>query len=56
MRYFLSSIYVRPFLPLVQSPTLVLQVTESPFIIPSHGQYVANDIPAATFVPMSGAI
>jgi class 3 adenylate cyclase len=45
---------VRPFLPLVQSPTLVLQVTESPFIILSHGQYVADHIPGATFVPMSG--
>ena len=54
MRYFLSSMDVRPFLPLVQSPTLVLQVTESPFIILSHGQYVADHIPGATFVPMSG--
>ena len=54
MRYFLSSMDVRPFLPLVQSPTLVLQVTESPFIILSHGQYVADHIPGATLVPMSG--
>lgn len=54
MRYFLTSMDVRPFLPLVQSPTLVLQVTESPFIIPAHGQYLADHIPGATLVPMSG--
>ena len=54
MRYFLSSMDVRSFLPLVQSPTLVLQVTESPFILLEHGQYVADHIPGATFVPMSG--
>ena len=54
MRYFLSSMDVRPFLPLVQSPTLVLQVTDSPFILLEHGQYLADHIPGATFVPMSG--
>ncbi len=54
MRYFLSSMDVRLFLPLVQSPTLVLQVTESPFIILSHGKYVADHIPGATFVPIAG--
>ena len=54
MRYFLSSMDVRPFLPLVQNPTLVLQVTESPFTLLAHGQYLAEHIPGATFVPMSG--
>jgi len=54
MRYFLSSMDVRPFLPLVQNPTLVLQVTDSPFTLLAHGQYLADHIPGATFVPMSG--
>jgi class 3 adenylate cyclase len=54
MRYFLSSMDVRPFLPLVQTPTLVLQVTDSPFSLLAHGQYLADHIPGATFVPMSG--
>ena len=54
MRYFLSSMDVRSFLPLVQSPTLVLQVTESPFVLVEHGQYLGDYIPAATFISMSG--
>ncbi len=54
MRYFLGSMDVRPFLPLVQTPTLVLQVTDSPFTLLAHGQYLADHIPGATFVPMPG--
>jgi class 3 adenylate cyclase/pimeloyl-ACP methyl ester carboxylesterase len=54
MRYFLGSMDVRPFLPLVQIPTLVLQVTDSPFTLLAHGQYLAEHIPGATFVPMPG--
>ncbi len=54
MRYFLSSMDVRPFLPLVQTPTLVLQVTDSPFTLLAHGQYLADHISGATFVPMPG--
>lgn len=54
MRYFLRSMDVRQFLPLVQVPTLVLQVTDSPFTLFSHGQYLADHIPVATFVPIPG--
>ena len=54
MRYFLGSMDVRPFLPLVQIPTLVLQVTDSPFTFLAHGKYLAEHIPGATFVPMPG--
>jgi class 3 adenylate cyclase/pimeloyl-ACP methyl ester carboxylesterase len=54
MRYFLSSMDVRQFLPLVQTPTLVLQVTDSPFTLPAHGKYLADNLPGATFVPMPG--
>ena len=53
-RSFLSSMDVRPFLALVQSPTLVLQVTDSPFTLLAHGQYLADHIPGATFVQLSG--
>lgn len=54
MMYFLSSMDVRPFLPLVQAPTLVLQVTDSPFTLLAHGKYLADHIPGATFVQMPG--
>ncbi len=54
MKYFLSSMDVRSFLPLVQTPTLVLQVTDSPFTLLAHGKYLADHIPDATFVPMPG--
>jgi class 3 adenylate cyclase len=54
MRYFLSSMDVRPFLPLLQTPTLVLQVTDSPFTLLAHGKYLADHIPGATFVQMPG--
>jgi class 3 adenylate cyclase/pimeloyl-ACP methyl ester carboxylesterase len=54
MRYFLSSMDVRLFLPLVQTPTLVLQATDSPFTLLAHGKYLADHIPSATFVPMPG--
>jgi class 3 adenylate cyclase/alpha-beta hydrolase superfamily lysophospholipase len=55
MRYFLSSMDVRPFLKLVQVPTLVLQATDSPFIPLVHGRYLAEHIPEATIVEMPGA-
>lgn len=54
LRYFLTSMDVRAFLPLVQAPTLVLQVRESPFIVFSHGQYLAEHIPGATLIDMPG--
>jgi class 3 adenylate cyclase len=54
LRYFLASMDVRTFLPLVQAPTLVLQVRDSPFIVLSHGQYLAEHIPGATFIEMPG--
>ena len=54
-RYFLSNMDVRPFLSLVQCPTLVLQVRESPFIPLAHGQYLADHISGATFIEMPGA-
>jgi class 3 adenylate cyclase/alpha-beta hydrolase superfamily lysophospholipase len=53
-RYFLSSMDVRPFLPLVQCPTLVLHASETPFIPLALGQYLADKIPDATLIAMPG--
>ena len=53
-RYFLSSMDVRPFLSLVQCPTLVLHVRESPFVPLAHGKYLTEHIPDATHVEMPG--
>jgi class 3 adenylate cyclase len=54
-RYFLSSMDVRQFLPLVAKPALVLQVTESPLILLTHGRYLADNLPDAKFVEIPGA-
>lgn len=53
-KYLLESVDVRPFLPLVQAPTLVLQATESAFTFLSHAEYLAERVPTATLVPMPG--
>jgi class 3 adenylate cyclase len=54
-RYFLSSMDVRQFLPLVQNPALVLQVTDSPFTFLAHGRFLAEHLPDARFIEMPGA-
>jgi class 3 adenylate cyclase len=53
-KYLLESVDVRPFLPLVQAPTLVLQATESAFAHFAQGQYLADHLPTATLVQMPG--
>ena len=55
MRYFLGNMDVRPFLELVQIPTLVLHVRASPFIPLAHGRYLADHIPSATLIEMPGS-
>jgi class 3 adenylate cyclase/pimeloyl-ACP methyl ester carboxylesterase len=55
LRYFLTSMDVRLFLPLVHAPTLVLQARDSPFTLLTHGRYLAEHIGGATFVEMPGA-
>jgi class 3 adenylate cyclase/pimeloyl-ACP methyl ester carboxylesterase len=45
---------VRPFLSLIQAPTLVLHTTGNPVVPPSHGRFLANHIPGARFVEFPG--
>ena len=46
---------VRQALPLIQAPTLVLDVRDNPFTSISHGRYLAEHIDRATFVELPGA-
>ena len=46
---------VRPVLPTVRVPTLVLQHTDDRFIPPEGGKYVADHIPGAKYVELPGA-
>ena len=45
---------VRPFLPLVQVPTLVLHVSEYPLLGPVHGRYLAEHIDGARLKVKAG--
>ena len=52
--YMLRSLDVRQALPLIQAPTLVLNVRESPLLPLSHGCYLADHIEGATFIELEG--
>ncbi len=52
--YFFHNVDVRQALPLIQAPTLVLQVADSPFLSIDHGRYLAEHITGATFVELPG--
>jgi class 3 adenylate cyclase len=52
--YILRSLDVRHALPLIQAPTLVLQVSESPFLSVAQGRYLADHIEGATFTELQG--
>ena len=45
---------VRPVLPTVRVPTLVVQHADNPFIPPAHVKYVADHIPDAKYVELPG--
>lgn len=45
---------VRPVLPTVRVPTLVVQHADNPFSTPAHGKYVADHIPDAKYVELPG--
>ena len=45
---------VRPLLPTVRVPTLVVQHAEDPLIVPEWGKYVADHIPGAKYVELPG--
>ena len=53
-KYLLESLDVRPFLPLVQAPTLVLQATESAFTHLDQARYLVDHLPSAALVEMPG--
>lgn len=46
---------LRPRLPMITAPTLVLHGTEDPLFPLPHGQLLAREIPHARLVPMVGA-
>ena len=54
MRHFLGTMDVRSLLSLVQQPTLVLQVVDSPFTHLAQGRYLAEHIPGAKLVELAG--
>ena len=54
-RYILGSVDVRQALPLIQAPTRVLHVKESPLLPLEHGRYIAERIEGATLVELPGA-
>ena len=51
----LLEVDVRPALPLVQAPTLVLHRPDAQLIPVEHGRYLAEHIPRATLVELPGA-
>jgi class 3 adenylate cyclase len=52
--YFFHHVDVRQALPLIQAPTLVLHVTDSPFLSLEHGRYLSEHITGATLVEVPG--
>jgi len=54
-RYIFESLDVRPALPLIQVPTLILHGRGNPFVPLSHSCYLAEHIAGAKFVELDGA-
>jgi class 3 adenylate cyclase/pimeloyl-ACP methyl ester carboxylesterase len=50
-----TSIDLRPVLPTVGVPTLVLNRAKDPFNPPIHGQFIADHIPGAAYVEIPGS-
>ena len=53
--YMFHNLDVRDVLPLIQAPTLVLHVRDSPVVPLDHGRYLANHIHGARLIELSGA-
>jgi class 3 adenylate cyclase len=53
--YFMRHVDIRPFLPLVQAPTLIFHAVQTPLIPVSHARYLAAHIPGATLIEWPGA-
>ena len=49
-----AEIDVRSVLPTIRVPTLVVQYTDDPLIMPVMGKYVADHIPGAKYVELPG--
>jgi class 3 adenylate cyclase len=52
-RYIMESLDVRPALPLIQNPTLVLHYSRNPLVSIEHGRYLVKAISGATLVELS---
>jgi class 3 adenylate cyclase len=50
----MSELDVRAVLPTVRVPTLVIQHSDSPFVPPAKGKYIAEHIPDAKYVQVPG--
>ena len=46
---------VRPVLPTINVPTLVLHRSEDPFLMVEHGRYLGEHIPGARYVELEGS-
>jgi class 3 adenylate cyclase/pimeloyl-ACP methyl ester carboxylesterase len=53
--YILRNVDVRSFLPLIQTPTLVLHSADLPLTSLEHGRYLAEHLPYATFMELPRA-
>jgi class 3 adenylate cyclase len=53
-RYILETLDVRQALPRIQAPTLVLHMTDNPMTSIEHGRYLAEHIPDARLVEVTG--
>src|SRR5260370_18844920 len=51
---FMRHVDVRRVLPMIQAPTLVIHVQDSPFLPIAHGRYLAEHIPGASFHEVPG--
>ena len=54
VRYIFENLDVRPVLPLIHAPTLVLHTSQNPLVPIDHGRYLASHIPGARFVELPG--
>ena len=49
-----AELNLRALLPTVRVPTLVVQHSDDPMIVPAMGKYVADHIPGAKYVELPG--
>jgi pimeloyl-ACP methyl ester carboxylesterase len=55
MARMIAEVDIRPVLPVIRVPTLVLHRAGDRFIRPAHGRYLAEHIPGARYVELPGA-